>query len=150
MDNQHLYDEAMAKLAEAQTRQNDIINSNIELQRLQFAISTTIHYATLSSLRLQYNNLVLSVNKKIKERDDKLNEAISKALEIIEDEVYNNVFSPNSLGDRVTSFIYSYMALQDIRLQYSAEVNARLLKITAIVRAKCMNELLAKLQKFGR
>ena len=147
MDKQHLYDEAMAKLAEAQTRQNDIINSNIELQRLQLAISTTRHYATLSSLRLQYNNLVLSVNKKIKERDDKLNEAISKAWELVDDEICKIAQGQNSLGLQATSQIYSYMTMQNIWIQYSIDVKIKFSKI--MVKAKNINDLLVELQKFG-
>ena len=146
MDNQHLYDEAMAKLAEAQTRQHDIINSNIELQRLQFAISTTIHYADLSSLKVQYKNLVLSLNDKIKERDDKLNEAISKALELFDDEICKIAQGQNSLGLQATGQIYSYMALQNIRIQYSLDVKTKLSKL--MVKAKNMKDVLAHLKMF--
>lgn len=148
MDNSHLYAETMTKLAEAQTCQNDIANSNIELQRIQLAISTTLYYAVLSSLRLQYNHLVSSVNEKIKERDDKLNEAISKALEIIDNELSGNEYPADSLGMHAVGQIFSYMAMQNIRLQYSAEVNARLSKITTIVCVKSMNDLLGQMQKF--
>ena len=146
MDNQHLYDEAMAKLAEAQTCHNDIINSNSELQGLQLAISTTLNYATISYLRLQYNNLLLSVKKKIRERDDKLNESISKALELVDDEICKIAQGQNSLGLQATGQIYSYMALQDIRIQYSIDVKTKLSKI--MVKAKNMNDLLAHLKMF--
>ena len=146
MDNQYLYDEAMAKLAEAQTRQNDIINSNIEIQRLQLEISTTLNYATSSSLMLQYNNLLLSVKKKIRERDDKLNESISKALELVDDEICKIAQGQNSLGLQATGQIYSYMALQDIWIQYSIDVKTKLSKI--MVKAKNMNDLLAHLKMF--
>lgn len=145
MDNQHLYDEAMAKLAEAQTSQNDIIDSSVELQRLRLAISTTIHYATLSSLRLQYNNLILSVNKKTKERDDKLNEAIGKALDLVEDEVAKRIFCPTSSSVQAMVAISSYIKSQDIHLYYSADVNTKRAKIFA----KGISELHTYLKMFG-
>ena len=145
MDNQHLYDEAMAKLAEAQTRQNDIINSNVELQRLRIAISPTIHYATPSSLRLQYNNLVGSVNKNTKERDDKLNEAIGKALDLVEDEVAKRTFCPTSSSVQAMIAIFSYIKSQDIHLHYSADVNTKRAKIFA----KGLSEVHIYLKMFG-
>lgn len=147
MDSMYLYNEAMAKLTEAQICHNEIVKCNAELQKVQTTFYNTFNHIMRIYLNVKHKYLYSHKNKKIKERDDKLNEAISKALEIIEDEVYNNAFSLNSLGAQVAGVIYSYMALHDIRLQYSAEVNTRLLNITTIVSAKGMNDLWLQVQK---
>ncbi len=136
MDNQHLYKEAMAKLTEAQICQNEITNYNAELQKVQIAFYNTFNYITRIYLNIRHNRLDFHKNKKIKDRDDKLNEAISKALEIIDNEISYNVPPQDSLGMQAVGHVFIYMASQHIQLQYSAEVNAWLSKITTIVNAK--------------
>lgn len=149
MGNQHLYNEAMAKLMDAQICQNEITNCNAELQKMQIAFYNTFNYITRIYLNIRHKYLESHKNKRIKDRDDKLNEAISKALEIIDDEISNNVFPQDSLGLQAVGQVLTYTALQNIELQYSAEVNARLYKITRIVNAKGMNDFRMQLQKFG-
>lgn len=149
MDNQHLYNEAMAKLTEAQICQNEITNCNAELQKVQTAFYNTFNCISRIYLNIRHKHLDLQKKKKIKDRDDKLNEAISKALEIIDNEISYNVPPKNLLGMQSVGQVLTYMALQNIRLQYSAEVNARLSKITRMVNAKGMNDFRVQLQKFG-
>lgn len=151
MDNQHLYDEAIVKLTEAQVCQSEITNCNAELQKAKIEYYKMSYYNYIMRIYwdIRHKRLDSYKNKKIKERDDKLNEAISKALEIIDNEIPDNVYPQNSLGMYVVGQIFSYMSLENIRLQYSAEVNARLSKITMIVGAKGMNDLWGQLQKFA-
>ncbi len=96
MDNQTLYNEVMAKLAEAQNCQNEIINCNNLSQEI------------------------------IRERDNKLNDALSNALDIADDEMDKNTFNSNSLGSQAICNIFGFMVLYNIRIQYSAEVQAKL------------------------
>ena len=114
MDNQ-TYKEVMAKLAEAQNCQNEIINYNNPSQEI------------------------------IRERDTKLNEALSKAWDIVDDEMDKNTFNSNSLGSKASGHIYSFMALYNIRIQYSAEVQAKIAKFTA----NGINKFLFDISKFG-
>ncbi len=100
-------------------------------------------------MNIRHKYLDSHKNKKTKDRDDKLNEAICKALEIIDNEISYNVPPQDSLGMQAIGQIFTYKALQNIELQYSAEVNAWLYKITRIANAKGMNNLWMQLQMFG-
>lgn len=109
MDYQQVYNEAMAKLAEAQNYQSEIINCNNELQSIR------------SKKTYDW----------IRKRDDKLNDALAKALDLVDDETDKGVFYINSLGSQALGNICGFMALCNIRIQYSPEVMAKLAKITA-------------------
>ncbi len=67
----------------------------------------------------------------IRQRDDKLNEALSKAWDIIDDDIDKNIFNLNSLGYHALGSVCVFMASNNIRIQYSAEVKAKLAKVTA-------------------
>ncbi len=129
MDNQTLYNEVMAKLAEAQNCQTEIINCNNELQKI-YSMGV---YDLQSYYRLmpQSQEIVRRQYDWIRQRDDKLNEALSKALDIVVDEIDKNIFNLNSLGPQALGNIFGFMELHNIRIQYSAEVQAKLTKITA-------------------
>ncbi len=115
MDNRKLYDEVMVKLAEAQNCQNEIINCNNLLQEI------------------------------IRERDTKLNDALSKALDIADDEIDINMFNPRSLGSQAICNIFGFMALYNINILPSAEVQAKIVKFTA----NGINKFVFDISKFG-
>lgn len=115
MDNRKLYDEVMVKLAEAQNCQTEIINCNNQSQEI------------------------------IRERDAKLNEALSKALEIADDEIYKNMFNPCSLGSQAICNIFGFMALYNINIHPSAEVQAKIAEFTA----DGINKFMFDISKFG-
>ncbi len=129
MDNRKLYDEVMVKLAEAQNCQNEIINCNNELQKI-YSMGV---YDLQSYYRLmpQSQEIVGRQYDWIRQRDDKLNEVLSKALDIVDDEMDKNIFNLNSLGFQAICNIFGFMALYNICIQYSAEVKAKLAKVTA-------------------
>lgn len=129
MDNQKLYNEVMAKLAEAQNCQNEIINCNNELQNIYSMGVYDLQYSY--RLMPQSQEIVRRQYDWIRQRDDKLNEALSKAWDIVDDEIDKNIFNLNSLGSQALGHVYSFMALYNIRIQYSAEVLAKLAKVTA-------------------
>ena len=118
------YNEAMAKLAEAQNYQTEIINCNNELQSIR------------SKKTCDW----------IRKRDDKLNDALAKALDLVDDETDKGVFYPNSLGSQALGNIYNFMVLYNIRLQYSPEFMAKFAKITA----KEMAKIPFDIRRFGR
>ena len=90
MDYQTTYNEAMAKLAEAQKCQDEIANCNQELQQVNEAIAEVCYvfnvYKTKAYLNYRCNTLSNEINNRIRERDEKLNEALSKALDLADDE----------------------------------------------------------------
>ncbi len=128
MDNQ-TYKEVMAKLAEAQNCQTEIINCNNELQNIYSRM--TYDWQSYYCLMGQSKEIVRRQYDWIRERDDKLNDALSKAWDIVDDEIDKNIFNLNSLGSQALGYVYSFMALYNIRIQYSAEVEVKLAKVTA-------------------
>lgn len=129
MDNQTLYNVVMANLAEAQNRQTEIINCNNELQKI-YSMGV---YDLQSYYRLmpQSQEIVRRQYDWIRQRDDKLNEALSKAWDIVDDEIDKNIFNINSLGSKAICNILGFMALHNIRIQYSAEVEIKLANVQA-------------------
>jgi len=114
MDKQKLYEAVMAKLAEAQSHQNEIIKGN-------------------------------NVPQNIRERDNKLNDALSKAVDVADDEIDKNMFNPRSLGSQAICNIFGFMELYNIRIQPSAEVQTKIAKFTA----NGINKYVFDIRKFG-
>ena len=126
---QRTYNEAMAKLAEAQNYQTEIINCNNELQSMRS--KNTYDFQSYYRLIQQSNEVVKQLYDWIKKRNDKLNDALAKALDLVDDETDKGVFYINSVGSHSLGSIYGFIALCNIRIQYSSEVTAKLTKITA-------------------
>ena len=103
MDYQTTYNEAMAKLAEAQKCQNEIISGR--------------------SFR--------PINELIKDRNRKLNEALGKALDLADEETDKGRFDICSPSLQVMTAIYDYARSHNISCQYSIEVDAKFAKIFA-------------------
>lgn len=135
MDYPIIYNEAMAKFAEAQKCQNEIVSCNHELQQVNDAIAEVCNifnvYKTKIYLNYRCNTLNNKLNNYIRERDEKLNEALSKALDLADDETDKGLFSACSLSAQALRAIYSYVVPRNIHWQYSIEVNAKLEKIFA-------------------
>ena len=103
MDYQTTYTEVMAKLAEAQKCQNEIMGGMASHP----------------------------INELIKGRNRKLNEALGKALDLADDEIDNGKFALCSPSMQVITAIYAYARLHNISCQYSREVKAKFAKIEA-------------------
>ena len=135
MDNQTIYNEAMAKFAEAQKCQDEIVGCNQELQQVNEAIVEVCNvfnvYKTKIYLNYRCNTLNNKLNNYIRERDEKLNEALNKALDLADDETDKGIFSACSLSAQALGTIYSYVVPRNIHWQYSIEVDAKLVKIFA-------------------
>ncbi len=129
MDYQQVYNEAMAKLAEAQNYQSEIINCNNELQSIYSKMTYNLQF--YYRLMQQSNEVVKRQYDWIRKRDDKLNDALAKALDLVDDETDKGVFYINSLGSQVLGNIYGFMVWYNIRLQYSLEFMVKFAKITA-------------------
>lgn len=126
---QRTYNEAMAKLAEAQNYQSEIINCNNELQSIYSKMTYNLQF--YYRLMQQSNEVVKRQYDWIRKRDDKLNDALAKALDLVDDETDKGVFYINSLGSQVLGNIYGFMVWYNIRLQYSLEFMVKFAKITA-------------------
>ena len=135
MDYQTTYNEAISKLAEAQKCQDEIAGCNQELQQVNEAINEVCNvfnvYKTKAYLNNRYTTLNNEINNLIRERDEKLNEALSKALDLADDETDKGIFSPYSLSAQALGAICSYVVPRNIHWQYSIEVDAKFAKIYA-------------------
>ncbi|MCH5309310.1 MAG: hypothetical protein J1E58_05550 [Prevotella sp.] len=125
----------MAKLAEAQKCQDEIIRCNNELQQVDEAIAEVCNifnaYKTKAYLNHKHTTLNNGIKNLIRERDEKLNEALSKALDLADDETDKGMFNVYSLSAQALGTIYSYVVPRNIHWQYSIEVDAKFAKIFA-------------------
>ena len=131
MDYQTTYNEAMAKLAEAQKCQDEIVGCNHELQQVNDIMNTTSSPQYYYQLKEQRGKLVYQIDKQTKDCNKKLNEALSKALDLVDDETDKGIFNSNSLGGQAMGAIFSYTVLQDIHWQSSLDVKEKTSKIIA-------------------
>ena len=144
MDIQRSYNEAMENLTEAQQCQSDISKCNVDLNQVQNAIYAAISYKIRFLLQSQFRLLVSRTNEKIKERDEKINDALSKALDILNNEADNNIMPQNSLGIKLLGEIFFYLSTQNIQIQYSMEVHAKRKSLAA----KGIGRLLSEINRF--
>ena len=133
MDNQTIYNEAMAKFAEAQKCQDEIAGCNHELQQVNEAIAEVCNvfnvYKTKIYLNYRCNTLNNKLNNYTRERDEKLNEALSKALDLADDETSKGFFLQNSSGVQATTAILLYIGMSNIKWQCSVNVKIKLSKL---------------------
>ena len=122
MDYQTTYNEAMTKLAEAQKCQDEIAGCNEELQQVDNAIRGTGDIQLYYQLKAQRVKLLCKIDEQTKGRDKKLNEALSKALDLVNKDIENRVYYANSKGLEALVIILSYMSVNYIKIKYSAEV----------------------------
>ena len=92
MDYQTTYNEAKGKLAEAQKCQDEIIACNKELQQVDNAIRGTGDIQFYNQLKELRAKLFRQIDKQTKDRDEKLNEALSKALDLVGKDMENRVY----------------------------------------------------------
>ena len=140
MDYQTTYNEAMAKLAEAQKCQDEIAGCNHELRQVNNVINGTTNPQLYYQLKDQRVKLLCKIDERIKDRDKKLNEALSKALDLADDETDKKEFNSDSLGGQAMGAIYTYAEAHNIQCPYSAEVNSKF--------AKLMNKGINDLKQF--
>ena len=131
MDYQTTYNGSMAKLAEAQKCQDEIVDCNQELQQVNNVINGTTNPQLYYQLKEQRVKLLCKIDEQTKDRDKKLNEALSKALDLADDETDKGIFNSGSLGGQAMGAIFSYTVLQDIHWQSSLDVKAKTSKIIA-------------------
>ena len=131
MDYQTTCNEAMAKLAEAQKCQDEIAGCNYELQQVNNVINGTTNPQLYYQLKEQRVKLLCKIDEQTKDRDKKLNEALSKALDLADDETDKGTFNSSSLGGQAMGAISSYIVLQDIHWQSSLDVKEKTSKIIA-------------------
>ena len=152
MDYQMTYNEAIAKLAEAQKCQDEIVGYNNELYQVNEAIieicNTFNVYKTKQYLSSRQTTLNNQINNRNRERNEKLNEALSKALDLADDEIDNGKFALCSPSMQVITTIYNYARLHNISCQYSIEVDAKFAKIIA-KGASALNQFLNQQRMFG-
>lgn len=122
MDNLTTYNEVIAKLAEAKKCQDEIIGCNNELQQVNKAIRGTANIQFYNQLKEQRAKLFCRIDEQIKDRDEKLNEALSKALDLADKDLENQVNYNNSKGLEAMATILSYMFVNYIKIKYSSEV----------------------------
>lgn len=148
MDYQTTYNEAMAKLAEAQKCQDEITDCNQELQQVNNVINGTTNPQLYYQLKDQHVKLLCKIDERIKERNRKLNEALSKALDLADDETDKGIFSVCSLSAQALEAIFSYIVSRNIHWQYPIEVNVKLTKIFA-KEANAFNQFLNQQRMLG-
>ena len=122
MDYQTTYNEAKGKLAEAQKCQDEIIACNKELQQVDNAIRGTGDIQFYNQLKELRAKLFRQIDKQTKDRDEKLNEALSKALDLVGKDMENRVYYAESKGIEALAIILSYMSINYIKIRYSVEV----------------------------
>ena len=120
MDYQTTYNEAMAKLAEAQKCQDEIMSGRT----------------------------FRPINELIKDRNRKLNEALGKALDLADEETDKGRFDICSPSLQVMTAIYDYARSHNISCQYSIEVDAKFAKIFA-KGINAFNQFLNQQRMFG-
>lgn len=154
-DYQRTYNEAMAKLGEAQSCQSDIVRDLKTLQEINDSItrsnggwwnwSNYITQCITGHFRRNYY-LNRQITTRTKERNENLNDALAKALDLIDDETDKGVSYINSLGSQALGAILSFIALNSICIQYSTEVDAKQFKLIA---KGCFQSLKEELKRFG-
>ena len=129
MEYQIIYSEAMAKLAEAQKCQSDIVGYVNELKDVNEAKAEISTMYNLSKTRLYLSSRQIALNEQInssiRERNSKLNETLSEALDLIKKEEDDGISVFNSLGLQVYNKILSYTKWYDIQWQPSIDVVAK-------------------------
>ena len=120
---ENTYSESMLKLEEADNLQKRMLDTYQRLE--QFKYAGTI----LSWQQIQQKFEILQTIEDLRqERDKKLNEALSKALDIFSDEIdlnLDNYSATNNVFSSITSFIVS----NNIQFRYSVEVWSKILKV---------------------
>lgn len=122
MDYQTTYNESMTKFADAQKCQDEIIACNKELQQVDNAIRVTGDIQLYYQLKAQRVKLLCKIDEQTKDRDKKLNEALSKALDLVGKDMENRLYYVESKGIEALAIILSYMSVNYIKIRYSAEV----------------------------
>ncbi len=127
---ENTYSESMLKLEEADNLQKRMLDTYQRLE--QFKYAGTI----LSWQQIQQKFEILQTIEDLRqERDKKLNEALSKALDIFSDEIdlnLDNYSATNNVFSSITSFIVS----NNIQFRYSVEVWSKILKVIEKLRLK--------------
>ncbi len=127
---ENTYSESMLKLEEADNLQKRMLDTYQRLE--QFKYAGTI----LSWQQIQQKFEILQTIEDLRqERDKKLNEALSKALDIFSDEIdlnLDNYSATNNVFSSITSFIVS----NNIQFRYSVEVCSKILKVIEKLRLK--------------
>lgn len=127
---ENTYSESMLKLEEADNLQKRMLDTYQRLE--QFKYAGTI----LSWQQIQHKFEILQTIEDLRqERDKKLNEALSKALDIFSDEIdlnLDNYSATNNMFSSITSFIVS----NNIQFRYSVEVWSKILKVIENLRLK--------------
>lgn len=127
---ENTYSESMLKLEEADNLQKRMLDTYQRLE--QFKYAGTI----LSWQQIPHKFEILQTIEDLRqERDKKLNEALSKALDIFSDEIdlnLDNYSATNNVFSSITSFIVS----NNIQFRYSVEVWSKILKVIEKLRLK--------------
>ena len=127
---ENTYSESMLKLEEADNLQKRMLDTYQRLE--QFKYAGTI----LSWQQIQQKFEILQTIEDLRqERDKKLNEALSKALDIFSDEIdlnLDNYSATNNVFSSITSFIVS----NNIQFRYSVEVWSKILNVIEKLRLK--------------
>lgn len=127
---ENTYSESMLKLEEADNLQKRMLDTYQRLE--QFKYAGTI----LSWQQIQQRFEILQTIEDLRqERDKKLNEALSKALDIFSDEIdlnLDNYSATNNVFSSITSFIVS----NNIQFRYSVEAWSKILKVIEKLRLK--------------
>lgn len=127
---ENTYSESMLKLEEADNLQKRMLDTYQRLE--QFKYAGTI----LSWQQIQQKFEILQTIEDLRqERDKKLNEALSKALDIFSDEIdlnLDNYSATNNVFSSITSFIVS----NNIQFRYSVEAWSKILKVIEKLRLK--------------
>lgn len=127
---ENTYSESMLKLEEADNLQKRMLDTYQRLE--QFKYAGTI----LSWQQIQQKFEILQTIEDLRqEREKKLNEALSKALDIFSDEIdlnLDNYSATNNVFSSITSFIVS----NNIQFRYSVEVWSKILKVIEKLRLK--------------
>ena len=127
---ENTYSESMLKLEEADNLQKRMLDTYQRLE--QFKYAGTI----LSWQQIQQKFEILQTIEDLRqERDKKLNEALSKALDIFSDEIdlnLDNYSATNNVFSSITSFIVS----NNIQFRYSVEIWSKILKVMKKLRLK--------------
>lgn len=129
MDYQTTYNEAMAKFEETKKCQNEIEGYVKELKDIKDAISeiSTIYNVNKTRQYLYSKQIALNaqINNSLIERNRKLSEALSKAFDLVDYETDNSMFNPFSFGAQAMEAISTFVRLNNICWQCSADVVAK-------------------------
>ncbi|MCM1141838.1 MAG: hypothetical protein NC453_24975 [Muribaculum sp.] len=124
------YSESMLKLEEADNLQKRMLDTYQRLEQFKYT-GTILSWQQI----LQKFEILQNIEDLRQERDKKLNEALSKALDIFCDEIdlnLDNYSATNNVFASITSFIVS----NNIQFCYSVEVRFKILKVMEKLRLK--------------